>query len=76
MPVHPGIVGMLLDAVAEMLDRLAIAAEVCEAAPEPDGGVGVVGIAAVNNLGVPEILLEGLPCVGGNRRWKQRLAQQ
>ena len=69
MPVHPRIVGMLLDPFAEVLDRITIAPEVGHAPPEPDRGVGIVRVLPVHDL---RLLADSLRASSASRRRSAR----
>ena len=76
MPEHARIVGKLADSVREDIDGLAIAAQVCQAASEPDDGVGAVRIRFEIAPGHGERFLALLQNVGREGRADERFPQQ
>ena len=60
MPVEPGIVGMLRDALAEHGNRIVEAPEVSQPAPDPDHRLGIVRPRGEIFLGLLEVGAEFL----------------
>src|SRR5690606_40840929 len=74
--VEPGVFRMLLDPLGEGLDRLAVAAEVGQATPEPDDRVRIAWRGRVGGARLFQVPLEPRPRRRIQLHGVQRLAEE